>query len=34
MMSGYDVIFQKEILLEAFAGLLCDFERFMEKMKE
>ena len=29
--NGYDMIFQKEILLEAFAGLLCDFRRMMEQ---
>lgn len=30
-MSDYDVILEKEIMLEAYAGLLADFERMMKK---
>lgn len=30
-MPGYEVIFQKEILLEDFGGLLFDFGRMMRK---
>lgn len=30
-MSNYDIILQKEIMLEAFAGLMADFDRTTSK---